>query len=169
MSWQHFFFGRVWPDDFLAAFGRLLFFDVGLVRPRCLVPKRLAIRSAIQLGSFFVKAILALVFAGMLFFAGCATDVANRYYSDVHYPPRPVAEVELLTAAPSRVYIVLADFQARGETAQDMRRLAAKIGADAVIVTFLGGLYNSGDQWAGHDSQNQTYSRIVATAIKYKP
>ncbi len=116
-----------------------------------------------------MKAKLAPVIAGVLLFAGCATDVANRYYSDVHYPSRPVEEVEILKKEPSRPYTVIADFQARGETAQDMRRLAAKIGADAVIVTFLGGFYNSGDQWAGLDSQNQTYSRIVGTALKYTP
>jgi hypothetical protein len=84
-----------------------------------------------------VKAKLASIIAETLLFAGCAVDVANRYYSDVHYPPRPVGEVELLTNEPPRAYTVLADFQARGETAQDMRQLAAKIGADAVIVTYL--------------------------------
>ena len=118
---------------------------------------------------FPVKANHLSLIAMVLVFAGCATDVANRYYSDVHYPPRPVEDVALLSTAPARPYEVLADFQARGESAQDMRRHAAKIGADAVIVTFLGGYYNSGDQWASQDSQSRTYSRIVATAIKYKP
>jgi len=101
--------------------------------------------------------------------AGCASDVANRYYSKAHYPARPVGEVEVLTNAPQRGYIVLADFQARGETAEDMRRQAAEIGSDAVIVTLLGGLYNRGEQWAGQDSQSRTYSHIVGTAIKYTP
>lgn len=124
---------------------------------------------AAQLACQTVKAKIASIIAGVALFAGCATDVANRYYSDTHYPPRPVGEVEVLTTEPPRAYTVLADFQARGETAQDMRRLAAKIGADAVIVTYLGGFYNSGNQWAGHDSQNHTYSRIVGTALKYTP
>ncbi len=101
--------------------------------------------------------------------AGCATDVANRYYSDVHYPPRPVDQVAILTNAPASSYEVIADFQSRGDTAQTLRKKAALIGADAIIVTYLGGLYNSADQWAGHDSQSGTYSRIVGTAIKYKP
>jgi hypothetical protein len=116
-----------------------------------------------------MKGNLASLVVGVFCLAGCATDLANRYYADVHYPARPVAEVELLTAPPKRPYIVLADFQGRGETEQDMRRLAAKIGADAVIVTRLGGLYYVGDQWAGEDSQSHTYSRIVGTALKYKP
>jgi hypothetical protein len=116
-----------------------------------------------------MNARIAPAIAGVLLIAGCATDVANRYYADVHYPARPVDEVELLKTAPSRPYTVLADFQARGETEQVMRRDAAKIGADAVIVTRLGGYYYTGDQWAGHDSGHDTYSRIVGTAIKYKP
>lgn len=116
-----------------------------------------------------MKATLGAIIAGMLICAGCETDVANRYYSDVKYPARPVQEVEVLKTAPSRPYTVIADFQARGETAKDMQLLAAKIGADAVIVTYLGGYYYSGDQWAGHDSQNQSYSRIVGTALKYTP
>jgi len=101
--------------------------------------------------------------------AGCATDVANRYYSDYHYPPRPTEEVAVLTNEPPRSYEVIADFQSRGDTAQTLRKKAALIGADAIIVTQLGGYYNSADQWAGHDSQSGTYSRIVGTAIKYKP
>jgi adenine/guanine phosphoribosyltransferase-like PRPP-binding protein len=116
-----------------------------------------------------VNAKNALIAVGLATVAGCGTDVANRYYPDVHYPPKPVEQVELLKKEPTRHYAVIADFQARGETAQDMRRLAAKIGADAVIVTYLGGFYNSGDQWAGQDSQNNTYSRIVGTAVKYIP
>ena len=49
-----------------------------------------------------------------------------------------------------------------------MQKKAAQIGADAVIVVFLGGYYSLNDQWANYDSQNDSFSRITATAIKYK-
>lgn len=100
---------------------------------------------------------------------GCATDVANRYYSDQHYTARPVEEVAILTNAPAHPYEVIADFQSRGDTAKSLRSKAAKIGADAIIVTYIGGSYYSGDQWAGQDSQRQTYSHIIGTAIKFTP
>ena len=38
--------------------------------------------------------------------------------------------------------MVIADFQSRGENAKAMQKKAAKIGADAVIVVYLGGYYN---------------------------
>jgi uncharacterized protein YbjQ (UPF0145 family) len=54
------------------------------------------------------------------------------------------------------------------KTPEDMRRKAAQIGADAVIVSTLGGLYAIGEEWAGSDSHGHTYSRITGTAIKYR-
>lgn len=98
----------------------------------------------------------------------CAHDVANRYYGNKRYPPKNPMNVELLKAAPAREFDVIADFQSRGESPEDMRIKAARIGADAVIVTILGGYYSLSEQWAGADSQKNTYSRIVGTAIKYK-
>lgn len=94
----------------------------------------------------------------------CATDVANRYYLSEHYPSRPVNNVQLLKKAPSRSYIVMADFQSRGETPSDMQAKAAEIGADAVIVVLLGG-EAEGKAWA--NSESSTYTHIVGTAIKY--
>jgi len=98
---------------------------------------------------------------------GCASDVANRYYGTAHYPPKPQAEVAILQSKPSRPFTVIADFQSRGETPEDMRLKAAAIGADAVIVTLLGGQYARSDEWAGQDTMSNTYSRIIGTAIKY--
>ena len=100
--------------------------------------------------------------------AGCASDQAARYYATERYPTKQKAEVELLWDAPTRSYTVIADFQARGATPEYMRREAAKIGADAVIVGTFGGYRDKGDQWAGQDRQASSYSRIVGTAIKYK-
>jgi adenine/guanine phosphoribosyltransferase-like PRPP-binding protein len=99
--------------------------------------------------------------------AGCATDVANRYYVSEHYDPKDPKEVELLWQRPNRDFVVIADFQSRGESPEAMRKRAAKIGADAVIIAILGGYYAQ-EEWAGQDSQRNTYTRITGTAIKYK-
>jgi hypothetical protein len=103
-----------------------------------------------------------------LMMIGCASDVANRYYGAATYPPKSQSEVEILSTSPSRPYVVIADFQSRGETPEDIQLKAAQIGADAVIVTLLGGKYDLGEQWASHDGMANTYSRIVGTAIRYK-
>lgn len=109
------------------------------------------------------------IFLAALVVAGCASDVANRYYADVKYPARPYLQVEVFTNAPTRPYVVIADFQGRGESQLDLRKQAAKIGADAIIITHIGGYYSSADQWAGQDSESHTYSHIVGTALKYTP
>jgi hypothetical protein len=113
-----------------------------------------------------LAAIAFLVAASLL--GGCAMDVANRYYAAEKFPPKAPKDVELLWQRPSRDFVVIADFQARGESPEAMRKRAAKIGADAVIVAILGGYYYSGDEWAGKDSQGNTYTRITGTAIRYK-
>lgn len=60
-------------------------------------------------------------------------------------------------------------FQSRGETAEDMRAKAAKVGADAVIVVYLGGIY-TGEEWASQDRRRNStiYTDFVGTAIKFK-
>ena len=100
--------------------------------------------------------------------AGCVSDQAHRYYADMKYSAKPVDEVELLHEAPSQPYEVIADFQARGASANYMRRKAAEIGADAVIVGTYGGYRSKSDVWASEDTYSDTYSRITGTAIKYK-
>lgn len=116
-------------------------------------------------GVYIVR--LSLLLCSLLL-GSCASDVANRYYGTVRYSPKSAHEVEVLRKRPDRDFIVIADFQSRGETIQDMREKGARIGADAVIVSFLGGYYDSNEQWAGEDRYQSTYSRITATAIKYK-
>src|SRR5262245_41988393 len=100
--------------------------------------------------------------------AACATDVANRYYGSERYPPKATDDVEVLWRTPTRAYVVIADFQSRGESPEAMREKAARIGADAVIVSILGGLYSRSEEWASTDRNHQTYSRITGTAVKYK-
>ena len=104
-----------------------------------------------------------------VFLTGCAYDVANRYYASEKYPPNPVDSVEILSEEPTRRYEVIADFQSRGETEKSLRRKAAKIGADAVIVTHLGGYYKYSEDWAKETSSAKDwYSRIIGSAIRYK-
>lgn len=112
--------------------------------------------------------LVMLVCAALVLVTSCASDVANRYYGSQHYPQRPVSEVQLLSHEPSQPYIVIADFQARGKSPKDLRADAAKIGADAVIITLLGGDYSTSEEWAGHDRYSDTYDHIVGTAIKYR-
>jgi uncharacterized protein YbjQ (UPF0145 family) len=98
----------------------------------------------------------------------CSSDVANRYYGSAHYPRKATDDVALLNAAPTRPYEVIADFQSRNESPESVRRKAAEIGADAVIVTTLGGRYDKSEEWAAQNNDRGMYTRIVGTAIKYK-
>lgn len=107
------------------------------------------------------------LFLVALILCSCAQDVANRYYSTQRYPERSPRSVELLFHAPSRPFTVIADLQSRGESPNGMRKRAAQIGADAVIVTPLGGFYKRADEWANADSMSNSYSRLVGSAIKY--
>jgi len=62
----------------------------------------------------------------LMILAGCASDVANRYYGTVKYPPKDPAEVQLLRQAPTRDYVVIADFspeaRARSDSQESRRR-----------------------------------------------
>ena len=111
---------------------------------------------------------LALLFTAVLSMASCATDVANRYYAGQTFPPKDPSEVAILRSAPNRPYEVIADFQSRGESEKSVRKKAAKIGADAVIISILGGYYNLSTQWASDHAHANTYTRICGTAIVYK-
>jgi len=97
---------------------------------------------------------------------GCAIDVANRYYGNEKYAEKLPQDVELLWKSPNREFIVIADFQSRRESPEDIRAKAAKIGSDAVIISLLGGLAFR-EEWASTDRQKESYSRITGTAIKY--
>ena len=116
------------------------------------------------------KTIACLVMLSLLLYLlpSCASDIANRYYGKTTYPPKEPNEVKILWKSPTRPYDVIADFQSRRESPEDMRRKAAEIGADAVIVSTLGGYYKIGEEWAGSDSYSHTYTRITGTAIKYR-
>jgi len=130
-----------------------------------LVPKSFV--STSHPSTSFRRPALLLTGALALALCSCAEDVANRYYAAQTYAAKPAKDVELLFRAPARPFTVIADLQSRNESPQGMRKRAAKIGADAVIVTGLGGYSDLGQEWAGHDSQSNTYTRLVGSAIKY--
>lgn len=102
-----------------------------------------------------------------LLLGACASDVANRYYSSKQYPEKEPERVQILSANPSRPFEVIADFQSRGDTPESLRKKAAKIGADAIIIAGIGGVYNRSEEWAGKDRNEGSYSRITGTAIIY--
>ena len=99
---------------------------------------------------------------------GCMSDEANRCYLKEKLPAKEISEVEVLRDAPSRPYVVIADFQARNASIKHMRKRAAGIGADAVIVVPAGGWYSRDEIWADQDKQSNSYSRLIGTAIRYK-
>lgn len=102
----------------------------------------------------------------MLLITGCISDEANRCYTK--FPARPINEVEVLEAEPQRPHIIIADFQAVHASVKHMRKRAAQIGADAVIVVPVGGWYSNDEVWANEDRHANSYSRLIATAIKYE-
>ena len=110
-----------------------------------------------------------MAFVGVLLLCeiGCISDEANRYYLKERFPPKKIDEVEVLRAEPQRPYEVIADFQAVNATIKHMRKRAAQVGADAVIVVPAGGNYSWDEVWAGEDSYANTYSRLIGTAIVY--
>jgi hypothetical protein len=111
--------------------------------------------------------LIALIILGLFLF-GCSTDVANRYYASEQYSPKSKEDVLILTSKPTRAFIVIADFQSRGETASDLQEKAAKIGADAVIVSHVGGLYSRSEEWASKDRyKGEFHDHILGTAIKF--
>ncbi len=106
--------------------------------------------------------------AATVLLTGCATDVANRYYASTTYRPKDPAKVQILRREPSRPYEVIADFQSRWDTPEAVRAKAAKIGADAVIITQPGGYYRTDQEWAGRDPYAGSSPRICGTAIVFK-
>ena len=105
----------------------------------------------------------------IMLLGGCAYDVADRYYATGKYPAKPTDQVEILTSEPTRKYEVIADFQSKGESADSLRRKAADIGADAVIVSELGGYVPGWNDRADDKTYGRIFNnRIVGTAIRYK-
>ena len=98
---------------------------------------------------------------------GCISDEAGRYYLKDKLPPKKTSEVEVLREAPLKPYTIIADFQAVNVSIKHMRKRAAQLGADAVIVVPVGGFYSRDEIWVGEDRYSSTYSRLISTAIKY--
>lgn len=118
--------------------------------------------------SYFRNFMILSVLIFLLFQFGCMSDEANRCYFKGKFPPREVSEVQVLHEAPQKPYIVIADFQANNASIKHMRKRAAEVGADAVIVVSAGGNYSRDEVWAGEDRYSDSYIRLIGTAIKYK-
>lgn len=115
-----------------------------------------------------LKTRLLATFFALATMSSCTSDVANRYYSDKKYSPKKVEEVEVLYSKPKKKFTVIADFQSRGESDASFAKRAAEIGADAIIVTSIGGYYSLNEESAGKDRYKHDYhDHRVATAIKY--
>jgi hypothetical protein len=116
----------------------------------------------------FVKRFQSLMLCCFFLLAGCTTDEANRYYLAEKLPEKKTSEVEVLREAPAQPHEVIGEFQANNASANFMRKRAAKIGADAVIVIPAGGWYSQGETWAGSDKYSNSYTRLIGIAIRYK-
>ncbi len=123
----------------------------------------LAMRGFRKINSDVCAAALMLAFLC----SGCTTDEAARYYSDVRYPARPSSEVQVFYEKPDREFEVIADIQAYNVSSDHMRRRAAEIGGDAVILVRGGGAYDRKEVWASADRFSNTYHRLLATVIKF--
>lgn len=98
---------------------------------------------------------------------GCAMGEANRYYLKEKFSAKDIEQVEVLQSNPERPYIVIADFQVSNVKFKYLRKRAAEIGADAVIVTCTGGWYSTSEVWADEDRYSNSCSGVIGTAIKY--
>lgn len=114
-----------------------------------------------------MKRFLPFIILLHLFLSGCVAGEANRCYLREKLPPKDFREVEVLRNAPSRPYVVIADFQATYATVKHMQKRAAEIGADAVIVTPTGGWYSHDEVWAENDQYSNSCTGLIGTAIKY--
>jgi hypothetical protein len=54
------------------------------------------------------------------------------------------------------------------DSPERLQKMAAEIGADAVIVVPVGGWYSQDEVWAGKDKNSSNYNRLTGTAIKYE-
>ncbi|MCK4883207.1 MAG: hypothetical protein KAS92_09300 [Candidatus Omnitrophica bacterium] len=113
-----------------------------------------------------MKKLLLVMVCVML--VGCATGEANRYYLEERFATKKLDEVEVLYEKPQKPYVVMAEFQAGNASYKHMRKRAAEIGADAVIIKHLGGYYSRDEVWADKDRHSNTYSRLAGIAIIYK-
>ena len=114
---------------------------------------KLPLRSAVLLGT-------------ALCLTACISDEAHRLYVDGLAPKSP-DDVKILYDNPSRSYRVIADLQARNATSDYMRKEAAKIGADAVLISYVGGMRDPDDKWAD-EATSESYVRIAGTAIVFE-
>lgn len=107
-----------------------------------------------------ITSFVALILISTLALQGCV--------SDYKLAPKDPAQVEVLNGRPLRDYFVVADFQTGGASERSLRRSAAEIGADAVIISNFGSNYSTKATAPGKDPYASPGGRVLGTAIKYK-
>jgi hypothetical protein len=116
----------------------------------------------------------------LLTVTGCNTvsTSSHQFLGGATYPPSDPALIQILRTEPKRPHVQLGQVQAQPssssvgnqEIEQALQKVAAKMGADAVVVvqdtTQVTGAYVSGPLWARSVTQ-VTGRVIVGVAIKY--
>ena len=107
----------------------------------------------------------------------CVSDLSYRYYGSTPVVSAKAQKaVEILYESPLAAYEAIADFQGRGSSdlIAQFQKEAAKISADAIIITTSSEDYDRSTQWAGSGINKDkhldkfTNRRIFGTAIIYK-
>jgi hypothetical protein len=124
--------------------------------------------------------ILLAALAGLMAVTGCQTVSTNskEYLGGPTFPPTDPLQVEILRATPTRPHVQLGQVTAepssdsvpRLEIEQALQKAAAKMGANAVVITAdrtqIMGAYVTGPLW-GRQVDTITGRVIVGVAIHY--
>ncbi len=127
------------------------------------------------------KLFVILAFAtGMLLLTGCQTvsTSTKQYLGGPIYAPSDPATIQILREQPTRPHVRLGEVQAQPssdsvgamEIEAAIRKAAAKLGADAVVIVYdrtqITGAYVTGPWW-GRSVNTVTGRVIIGVAIKY--
>ena len=132
--------------------------------------------------TFFRAYALGAAVAGFCLFTGCNTvSISTKEALGVPtYPPKlDPAAIPILTTPPTKPHVRLGDIQAEpssdsvsaAQITQSLQKAAAKLGADAVVITYdqnqVLGAFVTGPWW-GRSVQTYSGRVIVGVAIKYQ-
>jgi hypothetical protein len=77
--------------------------------------------------------IVLCVVLAVSFLCGCVAPSYSRVYET--YPPTSPSAIEILRSKPAHDFVLIADTQMHGPSENQVRKWAAGVGADAVIIT----------------------------------
>ena len=92
----------------------------------------------------------------------------TRYGLSQPFAPRDPQEVEVLWEKPAEAYTVIGHFRSRGNNPKSLQKRAAKIGANAVIVTPLDVVSAKTDRQYRMPQPSFSHPRIAGEAIRYE-